>query len=129
MISKIINLGRKVVSKISNGVALATVACAALVSTAPAPQPAINHDATSAIVQIVQHVEQVQAVPHVSLSGGNGLAFLATIDLTDFTTALGEVGTAVTGALGDTVTAGLAISGVIMGGMLLWRLFRRIAKA
>lgn len=53
----------------------------------------------------------------------------AAIVLTDFTTALDEVGTAVTGALGDTVSAGLAIAGVIMGGMLLWRLFRRIAKA
>lgn len=64
------------------------------------------------------------------------LAFLAigaqaqaAIVLTDFTTALGEVGTAVTGALGSTVTAGLAIAGVIMGGMLLWRLFRKIAGA
>jgi len=53
----------------------------------------------------------------------------AAIVLTDFTDALDEVGTAVTAALGATVTAGLAISGVIMGGMLLWRLFRRIAKA
>lgn len=53
----------------------------------------------------------------------------AVIDLSDFTTALTEVGTAVTGALGDTVSAGLAIAGVIMGGLLLWKLFRRIAKA
>jgi len=53
----------------------------------------------------------------------------AVIDLGDFTDALGDVGTAVTTSLGSTVTAGLAISGVIMGGMLLWRLFRKIAKA
>lgn len=53
----------------------------------------------------------------------------AAIDLSDFTDALGEVGTAVTASLGDTVTAGLAIAGVIMGGLLLWRLFRKIAKA
>jgi len=51
----------------------------------------------------------------------------AVIDLSDFTDALAEVGTAVTTALGSTVTAGLAVAGVIMGGMLLWRLFRRIA--
>jgi len=55
--------------------------------------------------------------------------YLAVIDLTAFTDALGDVGTAVTAALGSTVTAGLAIAGVIMGGLLLWRLFRRIAKA
>jgi len=53
----------------------------------------------------------------------------AVIDLSDFTDALAEVGTAVTTALGGTVSAGLAISGLIMGGMLLWKLFRRIAKA
>jgi len=53
----------------------------------------------------------------------------AAIVLTDFTTALGEVGTAVNDALGDTVSAGLAIAGVIMGGLLLWKLFKRIAKA
>jgi hypothetical protein len=53
----------------------------------------------------------------------------AVIDLTSFTDALTEVGTAVTAALGDTVSAGLAIAGVIMGGLLLWKLFRRIAKA
>lgn len=53
----------------------------------------------------------------------------AAIVLTDFTTALGEVGTAVTGALGATVTAGLAIAGVIMGGLLLWKLFKKIASA
>lgn len=53
----------------------------------------------------------------------------AAIVLTDFTAALDDVGDAVTTALGATVTAGLAISGVIMGGMLLWRLFRRIARA
>jgi len=56
-------------------------------------------------------------------------SFLAVIDLTDFTTELTAVGTAVTAALGDTVAAGLAIAGVIMGGLILWRLFRRIAKA
>lgn len=54
---------------------------------------------------------------------------IGTIVLTDFTTALTEVGDAVTAALGDTVTAGLAIAGVVMGGLLLWRLFKRIAKA
>lgn len=59
----------------------------------------------------------------------NYIMNLAAIDLSDFTDALGEVGTAVTGALGSTVSAGLAIAGVIMGGLLLWRLFRRIAKA
>lgn len=53
----------------------------------------------------------------------------AAIVLTDFTTALAEVGTAVTNALGSTVTAGLAISGVVLGGMLLWKLFRRISGA
>jgi len=53
----------------------------------------------------------------------------AAIVLTDFTTALDEVGTAVTAALGDTVTAGLAVAGVVMGGLLLWRLFKRIAKS
>lgn len=54
---------------------------------------------------------------------------IGAIVLTDFTAALGEVGTAITGALGTTVTAGLAIAGVIMGGMKLWSLFRRIAGA
>jgi len=54
---------------------------------------------------------------------------IGTIVLTAFTDALTDVGDAVTAALGSTVTAGLAIAGVIMGGLLLWRLFRRIAKA
>lgn len=53
----------------------------------------------------------------------------AQIDLSTFTDSLAEVGTAVNAALGDTVSAGLAIAGVIMGGLLLWRLFKRIAKA
>lgn len=59
----------------------------------------------------------------------NLINMLAVIDLSDFTDALDEVGSAVTTSLGATVSAGLAIAGVIMGGMLLWRLFRRIAKA
>lgn len=59
----------------------------------------------------------------------NLINIMGVIDLTDFTTALGEVGTAVNDALGATVSAGLAIAGVIMGGLLLWKLFKRIAKA
>lgn len=54
---------------------------------------------------------------------------LATIDVTPFTDQLSSVGTAVTGALGATVTAALAVAGVIMAGLLLWRLFKRVAKS
>lgn len=49
--------------------------------------------------------------------------------LTPFTDALDDVGDAVNASLGATVTAGLAIAGVILGGLILWRLFVRVAQA
>lgn len=54
---------------------------------------------------------------------------LGQLDLSGFTDSLDELSTAVTTALPDVVTAGLAVAGVIIGGLLLWRLFKRIARS
>jgi len=125
MISKFKNGVRWAASKISNAVAMGTCALAAVFSTAPAPVAEdVMHQETVAVQAVEQVVEQVSL-----FDVGSGFLPFAVIDLSDFTDALGEVGTAVTAALGSTVTAGLAIAGVIMGGLLLWKLFKSIAKA
>jgi len=51
---------------------------------------------------------------------------IGAIDLSDFTDALGEVATAVNAALPGVLTQALGVAGLIMGGMLLWRFFRRV---
>lgn len=53
----------------------------------------------------------------------------AAIDLSDFTDALGDVSTAINTALPSFVTQALGVAGVLMGGMLLWRFFRRMIGA
>jgi len=53
----------------------------------------------------------------------------AVIDLSDFTDALGDVATAVNTALPGVLTQALGVAGLIMGGMLLWRFFRRVIGA
>jgi len=51
------------------------------------------------------------------------------IDLSDFTDALGDVATAVNTALPGVLTQALGVAGLIMGGMLLWKFFRRVIGA
>ena len=53
----------------------------------------------------------------------------AQIDLSGFTDSLDDVEAAVTTNLGSVVTAALAVAGVILGGFILWRIFKRLIKA
>lgn len=55
--------------------------------------------------------------------------FIGAISLTPFTDGITEVVTAVNAALGTTITAGLGIAGAILGGLILYRLFRKVVKA
>lgn len=57
-----------------------------------------------------------------------GTPVQAQIVVTDFTGALDDVETAVTGGMSATVTAALAIAGLIMAGLILWRVFKRLVS-
>ena len=54
---------------------------------------------------------------------------LGAIVLTDFITAITDVTTAVAAAIGDVATAALGIAGLIIGGLILFRLFKRMIAA
>lgn len=64
------------------------------------------------------------------LVGGNTGTQMAvfTVDLTSFTDAITGTALAITTALGPTITTALGIGGLILGGIMLWSVFRRLVK-
>jgi len=56
------------------------------------------------------------------------IPFLGTIDLSDVTTELGSLSTAVVTAAGLVIASALAVGAVYFGGRSLWRFFKSLAR-